>query len=339
MRETSIPSELDLALVHALQLRPRASWSELAPLLGVTASTLARRWERLTAEGLAWVYAAPGRAFSRTRCTAFVLLRCPPSARQRLAEQVSAFEEVVTVELTAPGTADLLLDVLLPDVASLTHSLTERLAGLPEVSAVECLFATSLYTEGSRWRLHSLDTAQLSALGLPGAGVREAGSSPELDGLDRALLDALVHDGRLGLAALAERTGSSAATVRRRVHRLTDSGMIVFRCDMAPHLTGLPVSVTFRGRAPSRDLNTLHRTLATLPECRLIAAVTGTTNILATFWLRDIGDIQRREAAMCARLPSLAITDRIVGLRTVKRMGHLLDGDGRRTGTRPIRPW
>ncbi|MFE4411909.1 Lrp/AsnC family transcriptional regulator [Streptomyces sp. NPDC056821] len=334
-----MPSELDLALMHALQLQPRASWSELAPLLGVTASTLARRWERLSTKGLAWVYAAPGRAFSRTRCTAFVLLRCRPGARQRLAEQVSAFEEVVTAELTAPGSADLLLDVLAPDAARLTHFLTERLDGLPEVSAVECLFATSLYTEGSRWRLHSLDSAQLGALGPPGAGAREAASSAELDRLDHALLDALVRDGRLGLAALAERTGTSAATVRRRVHRLTDSGVILFRCDMAPHLTGLPVSVTFRGQAPASDLNTLHRTLATLPECRLVAAVTGTTNVLATFWLRDIGDIERRETAMCARLPSLTIADRIVGLRTVKRMGHLLDGTGRRTGTRPIRPW
>ncbi|GED84290.1 Lrp/AsnC family transcriptional regulator [Streptomyces sp. 6-11-2] len=339
MRETSIPSEFDLALVHALQLQPRASWSELAPLLGVTSGTLARRWERLTAEGLAWVYAAPGRAFSRTRCTAFVLLRCRPGARQRLAEQVSAFEEVVTVELTAPGTADLLLDVLVPDVASLTHSLTERLAGLPGVSAVECLFATSLYTEGSRWRLHSLDSAQRGALGPPGAGPRGAASSGALDDLDRALLDALVRDGRLGLAALGERIGTSAATVRRRVHRLIDSEMIAFRCDMAPRLTGLPVSVTFRGQVPTRDLNTLHRTPATLPECRLVAAVTGTSNVLATFWLRDIGDVQRRETAMCARLPSLTVVDRIVGVRTVKRMGHLLDGDGRRTGTRPIRPW
>ncbi len=339
MRETGIVSELDLALVHALQVQPRASWSELAPLLGVTASTLARRWERLSAEGLAWVYASPGRAFSRTRCTAFVLLRCRPGTRRRLTERVSAFEEVVTVELTAPGSVDLLLDVLAPDMRSLTRFLTERLEVLPGVSAAECLFATSLYAEGSRWRLHSLDSAQLSALGPAVGGVREADPSAELDHLDRALLDLLVCDGRLGLAVLAERTDASAATVRRRLRRLTDSGVLAFRCDMAPRLTGLPVSVTFRGRVPARDLNTLHRTLAPLPECRLVAAVTGTSAVLATYWLRDIGEIQRRETALCARLPSLTITDRIVGLRTVKRMGHLLDGDGRRTGTRPMRPW
>ncbi|MEU0634472.1 Lrp/AsnC family transcriptional regulator, partial [Streptomyces sp. NPDC005989] len=89
-------------------------------------------------------------------------------------------------------------------------------------------------------------------------------------------------------------TGSSAATVRRRIGRLTASGIVAFRCDMAPAVSGLPVSVTFRGRAAANDVNRLHRTLATLPECRLLAAVTGSANVLATYWLRDVGSVQQR---------------------------------------------
>ncbi|MFD7992181.1 Lrp/AsnC family transcriptional regulator [Streptomyces mexicanus] len=332
-------SELDLALVHALQVRPRAAWSELAPALGVTAGTLARRWERLTARGLAWVYAAPGPAFSRSRVTAFVLLRCRLGAREDLAAAIAAFDEAVTVETTAPGSADLLLDVLTPDLASLTRFLTERLSALDGITAVECLVATALYTEGSRWRLRSLDATQLTALGGPAAGERQPAPRADLDALDRVLLAELAADGRLELAELAQRAGTSAATVRRRLNRLTGSHLITFRCDMAPPLTGLPVAVTFRGRLPARDVNALHRALAALPECRLLAAVTGTDNVLATFWLRDIAEIQRRETSLCTRLPTLTVTDRIIGLHTVKRMGHLLDRDGRRTGTRPVRPW
>ncbi|MFF0464876.1 Lrp/AsnC family transcriptional regulator [Streptomyces mexicanus] len=332
-------SELDLALVHALQVRPRAAWSELAWALGVTAGTLARRWERLTARGLAWVYAAPGPAFSRSRVTAFVLLRCRLGAREDLAAAIAAFDEAVTVETTAPGSADLLLDVLTPDLASLTRFLTERLSALDGITAVECLVATALYTEGSRWRLRSLDATQLTALGGPAAGERQPAPRADLDALDRVLLAELAADGRLELAELAQRAGTSAATVRRRLNRLTGSHLITFRCDMAPPLTGLPVAVTFRGRLPARDVNALHRALAALPECRLLAAVTGTDNVLATFWLRDIAEIQRRETSLCTRLPTLTVTDRIIGLHTVKRMGHLLDRDGRRTGTRPVRPW
>ncbi|WP_129843543.1 hypothetical protein [Streptomyces sp. RFCAC02] len=99
------------------------------------------------------------------------------------------------------------------------------------------------------------------------------------------------------------------------------------------------MSVTFRGRAGVGEVNRLHRTLATLSECRLLAAVTGSSNVLATYWLRDVGSVQQRETAACAQLPSLEVTDRVLGVRTEKGMGHLLDHEGRRVGMCSIRPW
>lgn len=339
MLDSVTVSELDLALVHALQVRPRAAWTDLAPLLGASAVTLARRWERLTGEGLAWVSAVPGPAFSHGGCTAFVFLRCAPSARQRLAARVAELPQAVTVELLTPGRADLMLDVLAADFATVQRFVEEELAALPDVLGMECVFATSLYSEGSRWRLGSLDAAQLRVLGRPRTTAGTGRPLGDLTTLDRALLDALVRDGRTRLCELAALTATSAATARRRLHRLTAGGIVGFRCDVAPAVSGLPVSVTFRGRAPANDVNRLHRTLATLPECRLLAAVTGNANVLATYWLRDLGSLQQRETAACAQLPSLHITERILGTRTVKRMGHLLDDAGRRTGVRPIRPW
>ncbi|MFD5727751.1 Lrp/AsnC family transcriptional regulator [Streptomyces sp. NPDC058368] len=331
-------SELDLALVHSLQVRPRAAWTDLAPLLGTTAVTVARRWERLTGEGLAWVSAVPGPAFSLSGCSAFVFVRCAPAARRRLAERLARMREAVTVELVAPGKADLMLDVLAPDLAGLHRFVDEELAVLPDVLDLECAFATSLYTEGSRWRLGSLDAAQLSVLGRGGAVGGSAGAA-DLTATDHVMLASLVRDGRTRLSELAELTGGSPATVRRRLNRLVAAGVVAFRCDMAPAVSGLPVSITFRGRAAVHDVNRLHRTLAALPECRLLAAVTGSANVLATYWLHDIGSVQQRETAARGRLPSLEITERVLGVRTVKRMGHVLDGRGRRVGVCPIRPW
>ncbi|MYT72480.1 MULTISPECIES: Lrp/AsnC family transcriptional regulator [unclassified Streptomyces] len=332
-------SELDLSLVHALQVHPRAAWTDLEPLLGASAVTLARRWERLTAQGLAWISAVPGPSFSRSGCTAFVFLRCAPAARRLLADRVARLREAVTVELLAPGHADLMLDVLTPDLAGMHRFVNEELALLPDVLDVECVFASSLYAEGSRWRLGSLDPYQLSALGRSETPDTMNRSAFDLSPLDHALLDALVQDGRTRLTDLSALTGRSTATVRRRLGRLTASGVVALRCDMAPVVSGLPVSITFRGHAAANDVNRLHRTLATLPECRLLAAVTGSANVLATYWVRDIGSVQQRETAACAQSPSLTVTDRVLGVRTVKRMGHLLDDEGRRVGVCPIRPW
>ncbi|MEV0113647.1 hypothetical protein AB0H77_10435 [Streptomyces sp. NPDC050844] len=123
-----------------------------------------------------------------------------------------------------------------------------------------------------------------------------------------------------------------APTVRRRLRRLTDAGVLAFRCDLAAPPAGHPVPVTLLGQAPARDMGAVNRTLAALPECRLVAGVTGPANVLATLWVHDVADIQRRETALCARLPALTAS--------VKRMGHLLDAAGRRTGgMQPNYPW
>ncbi|WP_179014408.1 AsnC family transcriptional regulator [Paenarthrobacter ureafaciens] len=45
--------ERDLRLLHALQVRPRAPWTALAPVVGADAVTLARRWNVLQDRGLA----------------------------------------------------------------------------------------------------------------------------------------------------------------------------------------------------------------------------------------------------------------------------------------------
>ncbi len=50
-------SEEDLALIHALQIAPRLSWADAAEILGVHATTLAARWERLRSGGAAWITA------------------------------------------------------------------------------------------------------------------------------------------------------------------------------------------------------------------------------------------------------------------------------------------
>ena len=50
-------SEDDFDLINALQIAPRISWTDAAGVLGVHATTLAARWERLKASGVAWITA------------------------------------------------------------------------------------------------------------------------------------------------------------------------------------------------------------------------------------------------------------------------------------------
>ena len=329
-------TELDLALVNALQVRPRATWAELAGPLGATASTLARRWQRLSGDGLAWVTAVPGRESSLGTCSAFATIRCRHGARDLVAEWLTERPEVATIETTLGGT-DLLCDVFSSGLRGLGRFLTEELDRVDGIVSTEAVLITSVYFEGTRWRLRALDSTQISALAHERS--KPLPQPVSLDAVDHALLDELVRDGRLTWIELARRTGVSTATARRRVTRLSTAGIVAFRCDVADSLAGWPIPVSLTGSARASELDSICRGLAALPECRLVAAVTGRANIFATLWVRTPADAQRLEAAISERVPAMRITDRIVGLHTQKRMGHLLDHEGRRVGVRPISPW
>ncbi|TGB14234.1 Lrp/AsnC ligand binding domain-containing protein [Streptomyces sp. MZ04] len=81
------------------------------------------------------------------------------------------------------------------------------------------------------------------------------------------------------------------------------------------------------------------RELAKLPETRLCVGVSGPQNLVATVWVRSLGDVQALEVRLAHALPHLRIVDRAVALRAVKLMGRLLDAGGRAVGFVPIDLW
>lgn len=338
VQESVTFGELDLALVNALQLQPRASWVDLAGPLGTTATTLARRWDRLSKAGLAWVTASFGREFARSRCISYVMIRSDPRARSNVVKQLALYPEIATIEV-ATGGHDVNCDVLTRDLRELDRFLTEKVYGVPGVTSVSILLTTSLYLEGSRWRLRSLDQDQLNVLNKSTMSLTQGNYVNDLDELDRSLLEHLANDGRLSWAELASLTDASTATARRRVNKLISSGIVTFRCELAHSLAGWPIQASLLAQAPASEVDRVCRVLAAWPECRFLAAVTGTANIYATFWVRDLGELQRLEARTSGNFPALTVVDRMVALNTPKRMGHLCDDEGRRTGTVPISPW
>ncbi|MFG3155003.1 hypothetical protein ACGF7W_23470 [Streptomyces sp. NPDC048219] len=61
----------------------------------------------------------------------------------------------------------------------------------------------------------------------------------------------------------------------------------------------------------------------------------GPHNIVLDVWLRALSEITSFESRMVRMLPHFRIADRNVVLRTVKRIGRLIDERGRAVGTTP----
>ncbi|MFD2474119.1 Lrp/AsnC family transcriptional regulator [Amycolatopsis silviterrae] len=328
-------SEGDLKLLDALQTDPRASWAAVGTALGIGAVTAARRWESLAARGQAWLTAYPGGELLAKMALAFVEVDCAPGEALRLARELARDPHVPTVDYLA-GHCDLHLHVIAPTLRELSDYVQQRLSPRPGVVRIRTSLSPRMFTEGSRWRIRAISPVEREAL----AGRPARSAAPvRFSDLDRALIVALGEDVRASAASLALRLGAGATTVRRRMEILLAHGAIRLRCEIARPLSPAPVTAMLWLRVPPDKLETTARSISMLPEIRMCAALTSKANLLAVAWLGSHHDADALEARLAAKLPWLEIANRAVSLRTVKLMGHLVEGDGRSVGVVPMNFW
>lgn len=333
--ESFTPSELDLALVNALQMQPRAGWARLATALEVTPATLARRWQRLRDEGVAWIALTAGHRYEAVASSAFVLVRCATRQQKALAATLAAEPPIATAAATM-GRYQFLLDVFLPDQPALRDYVGGRLLELPGIGDVTAMPITQVFRAGTHWRVGALDAAQQRHLDAAG---RDGGSPFAADATDRALIAQLTQDGRMSWNDLGVRCGISAPTARRRVMNLLDAGVIELRCEVADTDSGSSVHVTFLMEVAGDATTAAGHYLAGLEKCRIAAAVAGPENLLATMWFASAQEVGRFEADLARNIPGVRVADRIVHLRSVKRVGHVLDHDQRSRQVVPLAVW
>jgi DNA-binding Lrp family transcriptional regulator len=335
-------SDEDALIIDALQLAPRAPWSAVSDLLGISPVTAAKRWQRLADEGIAWVTASPGMVTSSQQCFAYVEITCPANARMAVANAIAAHPLAVTVELIT-GEADILVTVGGADLPTVTHYVLDHLSEVDSVLNTRLRVATRLYSEGGSWRLRRLPHATAEALVRLHASEigDEEVSSPigPMSDDSKAIIEQLSIDGRMSYAELAERINSSPTTVRRRMAWLLRSGLLRLRTDVSAQDAAWPVENYVWADVPVGDLRDTARQLSQMRQARLTATVAAGPQLVQSSWLQTVEEVHRIELAIAEQLPKLQIIERMLVLRTVKRMGRLIGVDGRAKGVVPINIW
>jgi DNA-binding Lrp family transcriptional regulator len=330
----------DAQLIDALQIAPRAPWAAVGEHLGISPVTAAKRWQRLTEEGVAWVTVAPGMAAHRPQCFAYVEITCHPRMLLAVAETIARHTLAVTVEVVT-GSA-VLVTVCAADLPALSSYVLDHLSAVDGVISTNLRIATRLYSEGSAWRMRVIDENAAAALERLRSEASD-GERPALTGsmpvVAKAIISQLAADGRTSYAELAERAGTSATTARRWVSDLLGSGILILRTDVSAQDAGWPVAAYVWANAPISTLRDTARQLSQMRQARLTATVAAGPVIALCTWLRTVEELHRLELAIAEQLPELQVVDRRIVLRVVKRMGRLIDGGGRSTGVVPINIW
>src|SRR6476469_6527390 len=337
--------ELDLAIVNCLQLQPRASWTLVGEALDVDPVTVARRWQRLSSAGIAWV---SGRATGQGRpesCLAVVELSCSAAETLAIAERVTELPHVLSVEHTS-GPRSLTILVEVRDLAFLSRFLLESVGTIPGVVATSSHAVTKVYSMGDHWQLHVLDASQRAVMmrapqpRLDGLTSEQTDLARGYDAVERQLILLLGEDGRMPVAAMAARAGLSESTVRRRLAGLVGNGRVVLRCDMALPDSGWPVISWLWAYADAGDIEAVATTLRRLPGIRVCWRISGgRANLIIALTTHSLTALSHVEARLAAEVPQMTIHDRSMVLRSVKRMGRELDLDGRSVRSVPLDIW
>src|SRR6476620_9454593 len=143
----------------------------------------------------------------------------------------------------------------------------------------------------------------------------------DLDALDRAILAALLEDGRQSQVELAERIPLSATAIARRIRALEGKGVIQgyqARVSLKALGLGMTVIVQIGLRSQNEDLlKSFEEAIAAAPSVVSCHLMSGEDDYLVTVIARDLADFERIHKEQLSRLPGVARLKSSFALREV----------------------
>ena len=143
----------------------------------------------------------------------------------------------------------------------------------------------------------------------------------KLDGLDRAILQTLVEDGRVSYADLSERVGLSPTAAARRQNALEEAGLITgYQAVLGLDRLGFSATVIVRIALESQSEEVLDAFETAVVQCPSVVRcflMSGEDDYIIAVSARDITDFERIHRTELARLPHVARIQSSFALREV----------------------
>ncbi|MFN0217558.1 MAG: Lrp/AsnC family transcriptional regulator [Hyphomicrobium sp.] len=143
----------------------------------------------------------------------------------------------------------------------------------------------------------------------------------KLDALDKAILAALVDNGRLSQVELAERVPLSATAVARRIRALEDAGVIEgYQARINRQALGLAMTAVVQISLKSQNeelLTAFEKAANAAPSVVSCHLMSGEDDYVLMVMARDLADFERIHKEQISRLPGVARMRTSFALRQV----------------------
>lgn len=136
--------------------------------------------------------------------------------------------------------------------------------------------------------------------------------------LDKKLAKLLGENGRLGSEALAESLGVSPTTIRRRIRKLTQSGVMRILAVVDPEKAGFPLIGVIAFNIVHEKLESALEVLAGRPEIKWVSTTTGRFDILALGCFHSTGELSDFVGKEMASIEGLKDSETFICLQVKK---------------------
>jgi len=110
-----------------------------------------------------------------------------------------------------------------------------------------------------------------------------------LSDIDIGILEILQADGRASFSSIARKVGIAESTVRYRVEKLKESGVITgFQAHLNPRKIGLGITAIALIKVAAAEIVEASETLATFEESHHLFRTTGSYDLVSVVHARDI---------------------------------------------------
>jgi Lrp/AsnC family leucine-responsive transcriptional regulator len=160
--------------------------------------------------------------------------------------------------------------------------------------------------------------------GQPLSGQKATG----LDDVNMRILSVLRDDGRISMAALADKVNVSRASVYNRVEQMIAAGIITgFSAQVEPSLVGLQVCALVFVTVHPQSWHRFREGILQMPDVEYCAITTGEHDAMLLIRALDIGGIHDFVTGVVAARPEVKSVVSVVVLDEVVRRSYVLPSD------------
>jgi DNA-binding Lrp family transcriptional regulator len=155
-------------------------------------------------------------------------------------------------------------------------------------------------------------------------------SAPQLDAVDRQLIDILARDARVSNRKIAADLGVTEGTVRGRIKRLQQERLIAFTAITSIEMED-PAKLAFIGiQADIQNVQAIARQIADLPTVNAVIITMGRFTILAVVLFGELDQLHEVASNQILAIPGVHHIETSIAVKTLKynpRIVRITDAD------------